>query len=803
MNTQIREENVIIEKKPPSDITLALEQIKSPLIYILLVAALLTWFLGDYIDTSVIFIAVLINTILGFIQERKAQKGLTALKKILTPTAKIVHAGRIHTVNAHTLRVNDIIVVNAGDRIPADGKLTEAAHLFVNEAILTGESVPVEKTLIRDSEVYMGTVVSSGRGRFSVTDIGMHTKLGTIAETLEQTPQGVTPLQNQLSRLAKILAWVVGIICVIIFFIGITRGEPFVAMFSLAVAIAVSAIPEGMTVSLTVILSVGMQRILKRNAIVRRLVSAETLGSVSTLCIDKTGTLTEGVMRVVAKKITQSDKVVKACIFANNMENPIDIAMWEWAQAQNHCDPQEMTETEKRLHEIPFDGVKKYMAVENSQGIWIKGAPEILLSQSTLTTNERSLWMKQVDTYAHKGLRVIGVAHKNSVAKDRRDGNTYVSHCTFLGILGISDPVRQGVSETLSIAKRAGVEIKVVTGDYRLTSQAILKEVGIEITDASSEIMEGKELEDLSVDDLSERIHAIKLFCRVTPNQKLKIVDALQKRGDVVAMTGDGVNDALALKKADIGIVVANASDVAKENADVVLLDSNFRTIVGAIEEGRTMFQNIQKVVLYLLSDAFAEMFLITTSIVLHIPLPLTAIQILWINILSDGFPNLALSMEPKEHDVMRIKPLPRSTPIVNGEIALLIIVVSFFKALFTFIAFMTALGKTSDIIYAQTLAFAVIGSGSLIYAFSTRNLSRSVMSMNPFKNIWLVIAVIAGFVLQTLVIYQPALQHIFHTYPLGGFDWVVVVTSGMLLILIIECVKYLYNRKAYLHRKG
>lgn len=785
---QVSYKNVLVEKSPPRDIVLLFSQLKSPLVYILLFASILTFYLKDYLDTSIILVAVLLNTVLGYVQERKAAHGLHALKKILTPKARIERNGTIETVDARSITIGDMVVISAGDRVPADGTLLEAINLYINEAILSGESMPVVKNIKDSLSVFAGTTVTSGRGKFRVDSIGMDTKLGNIADTLEETPEEETQLQKQLRKMARLLAILVSAICIFIFLIGVIRGEDFVSMFSLAVAIAVSAIPEGMVVSLTVILSLGMQRILKRQAIVRRLASAETLGSVTVLCVDKTGTLTEGIMRVVETKLTDHAKAITTAVLANNLENPIDNALWEWVQGQDHFDPQQISESNPRTNEIPFDATKKYMLVQTSTGVFIKGAPEVLLAHSTMSGPQKLTWTKTINSFAHKGLRVIALGYSDSHVKKLNA----IPELQFIGVIGVSDPARIGVKEALNVAVAAGIDVKVVTGDYRITSEVILKEIGIQITDASTQIIEGKELEDMTIGTLAQRVDTIRLFCRVTPVQKLKIVSALQRNGEVVAMTGDGVNDALALKKSDIGVVVAGASDVAKETADLVLLDSNFKTIVAAVEEGRVIFQNIRKVVLYLLSDAGTEIVLVVLSIIAGLPLPLTAIQILWINILSDGFPNLALAFEQKEYDVMRHHPRARSTSIVDSRLGILIVIIGVAKALMAFSIYVMALSRTNNLMYAQTLTFVIVGTGSLLYVFSIRNLSKSIIKENLFKNPYLVYAVTAGFMLQLLVIYHPWFTTIFKTQPLRLIDWIVVLVSGLILILIIEASRIL-----------
>lgn len=773
-------ENIIREKPGRSTLLLAVDQLKNPLIIILLIAAGVTYFLGDNTDSVIIMAAVFINTVLGFVQEYKAQTNLLALKELITPTARVIRNGQTQVIATKDIKAGDLVIIKTGDRVPADGKLIEGVNLFINEAMLTGESEPVNKDTTGNNQLYSGAIVSSGRGQFKVEKIGYKTRLGQIAETLATTRETATPLQQQLSALAKKLAIVVLIICSLVFAIGVVRGQDAVTMFSLAVAIAVAATPEGMVVSLTVILSIGMQRILKRQALVRKLLAAETLGSVTTLCVDKTGTLTEGVMRVVAHKLTDVYLAVQTVTYANNLDNPIDLALWEWVQAQDHYDPQKMNDESPRKSEVPFDSQHKYMSVTNASGTWVKGAAEIVLELAQASERDSRVWTKEINELAGRGLRVIGLCRKSNTDKNWK----------FVGVLGVSDAVRAEVKDAIRTCEHAGIQVKVVTGDYRATSEAIMKQVGLLITDARWEIMEGKELGDLTAAELQQRVGKIKLFCRVTPEQKLKIVEALEAEGETVAMTGDGVNDALALKKAAIGIVVAGAADVARETADLVLLDSNFKTIVAAIEEGRVMFLNIRKVVLYLLSDALTEIILIVTAILIDYPLPLIAIQILWINILSDGLPNLALAFEPKEYDVMRRLPRSRQAPIINRKLSVMTFVLSISKAILAFAVFELILGLNGDLMHARTLVFAIVGSGSLMYVFSTRNLSKLIITDNPLKNPWLVGAVAVGFGLQTAAIYHPGLRGIFQSYPLTANDWLVVAGCGILLIMISEITK-------------
>jgi len=784
--------NALAEKPPPSALSVLFDQLKSPLVYILFFAFAVTMFLQEYVDGSVILLAVVMNTILGFVQERKAQHDLAALKKILTPQAKVTRDGKTMYVRTSELVPGDVVLLSNGDRIPADGHILESVSLFINESMLTGESLPVGKSADRDNNlVAMGTVVTGGRGTMTVTKTGMVTAMGRIAQTLGETKEEHTPLQRQLSSLARTLAVTVFGLSTLIFIVGVIFGEEIVSMFTTAVAVAVSAIPEGMVVSLTVILAVGMQRILKRKSVVRKLVSAETLGSVTTICIDKTGTLTEGVMRVVESELTDHERAVRTVVLANNLDDPIEIALWNWARGQNHFDPQKMTDDNPRVAEIPFDSTRKYMAVATKTDLWVKGAPEILLEKSDMSDKERKHWTEKITEFGSKGLRVIGIACGGMPSEHEPD--ITIANLQFLGIIAVSDPIRKEVKETLAVCRKAGISVKVVTGDYRVTSEAVLREIGIPITNPEMEIMEGKELENIRTEDLHKRVREIKLFCRVTPHQKLKIVDALKAVGEVVAMTGDGVNDALALKKADIAIVVEGASDVAKETADIILLDSNLTTIVAAVEEGRGIFQNIRKVVLYLLSDALTEITIIIASLVMRLPLPLTASQILWINILSDGFPNLALAFEPKDRDLMDAPPRPNNEPIIDREIRTLIILIGIVTSVLSLAAFIGRYLVSHDLAHARTLVFAIVGIDSLIYVFSCRSLSKPLLKSGIMRNRWLVWAVFAGFILQILPIYHPGLAAAFDTTPLDVSDWLIVAAMGVILIAVIEGVKYAY----------
>lgn len=765
--------NVLPEKREFAAAAILSRQFTSPLIFILLAAMAIAIVLGDMVDAAVIGGAVALHTALGFLQEYKAESAIAALKSILTQRAKVIRDASPVVIPADELVPGDTVLLAHGDRVPADGKLVEASALFLNESVLTGESVPVEKRA--GGDVCMGTVVASGRGKMEVTATGKETAIGRMAETIEETRKEETPLQREIGRLSRKLAALVLSLSGLLFLLGVRYGEGLLTMLTTAVAITVSAIPEGLAPSLTVILAVGMQRVMKRRALVRRMVAAETLGAVSVICMDKTGTITQGEMRVVNEALRLPDLAIRAAVLANNLEDPLEVAIWDWAKTKDHTDPQSIIDRSPRVSEEPFDSVKKYMSVTTSDGTWLKGAPEAILAMCRATAREKRAWMSTVHAWGNEGLRVVALGH----------------NMTFLGLLGISDPVRQGVREAVADVREAGVGVTMVTGDYRATAEAVLRHIGMPITHPDRQIMEGSELAAIGEAQLARRIRDIRLFCRVSPDQKYKIVSVYQSAGEVVAMTGDGVNDATAIKRADIGIVVAGASDVSRQTADVVLLESTFRTIVAAIEEGRAIFDNIRKVTFYLLSNAFVEITLITGAIIAGLPLPLTAIQILWMNLVDDGFPALALAVDPKSHDLMRRRPRPKRAPLVDRKMAMGIGIMSVATATVAVPLFFLA-GGVGDLGMSRTVTFTFVAVDSLFYAFVCRVVDRPLRLSSLFQNRWLVIAVGAGALLQLFAVYHPWGNHAFGTVPLPWSAWGIIGGASLATVGMIEGVKRL-----------
>ena len=799
--------NILPEKKPPSDLTIFISQIKSPLVFVLIFAGIVTFFLEDFSDSLIIGLAIFLNTILGFFQERRANNALSALKKLVHPATLVMRDGKRVEISIEEVVPGDLCVLGAGDKIPADGKLIFANRMFVSEAVLTGESLPVAKQ--KGDDAFMGTVITSGRGRLLVEKTGAGTEIGKIAQKLQETSEE-TPLRKQLSRFAKQLTWVVVLLTLFVFVAGIISGKNILEIFTTSVALAVSAIPEGLLVGLTVVLAIGMQRILKRKGLVRNLVSAETLGGVTTICMDKTGTLTEGAMRVVEVVGNETD-IARQSVLANDLDDPIVTSAWEWAEKKltnEDLGGKNLDDFQKqnpRIDSIPFSSKDRFFAslnaIDGNKELFVNGAPEYLLSWSNLHKTEKKKIEKQIEQLTSKGYRLIAMAKKRvpdgvkkiSEAKVRKD-------LSWVGIIALSDPVREGVKDALKKARMAGVKIVVITGDYAQTATFVLSGLGLNV-DKDMTIL-GDELTRMSEDMLLEKLKRFSdngskvfLFARTTPEQKLKIVDALKKEGEVVAMLGDGVNDALALKKADIGVVVGTASDVAKETADLVLVDSSFATIVAAIEEGRGIFDNIRKIILYLMSDAFEEIVLVILTLILKLPLPITAAQILWINLVSDGFPHLALTIDPKDPDIMKYPPRDSKELLVTDWMKKLIFIVSIWGGLVGFVLFVSIYHISGDLKLAQSVAFATLGANSLIYVFSVRTLTNSFLHQNPFENKWLNIAVFAGLIFQVFPFVFESTRNLLGIESLGFVYWLIIFTASFLMFMMIEVAKRVLNK--------
>ena len=794
--------NELPETPPPSRFEIFMAQLKSPLVYVLLGAGAVTFLLGEIPDTVIIGFAVFLNTILGYIQEEKANNALQALKEMVHPRTTVFREGKRETINIEDVVPGDICVLNSGDKVPADGEVLKASHFFVSEAILTGESSALEKS--KGDSVYMGTVVTAGRAYVKVQKTGEETEMGKIALRVQEV-QSETPLRRQLAHFSKQLTFLTVGLVVSVFVIGFFSGKDLVEVFLTSVALAVSSIPEGLLVALTVVLAIGMQRILKRKGLVRNLVSAETLGGVTTICADKTGTLTEGNMRVVRSYGNDKD-LARQVYLTNDLDDPIVLASYEWGKGVLKNQEKSILAKAPRIDELPFSSKDRFVATLHKEGkekwMYVNGAPEFLLEWSKVSKAKRAEIEEEIELLTKDGMRLMGMARKKItkkgeevVRKDVVDGNL-----EWVGFLAFSDPVRKGVSESLAKTRLAGIRLVVITGDYADTAKAVLKQLKVEVADES--VILGKQLAKMNATKLSKLLKGKNtiLFARTTPEQKLKIVEALKKNGEVVAMTGDGVNDAPALSRADIGIVVGSATEVAKESSDLVLLDSSFATIVAAIEEGRGIFENIRKVILFLMSDAFEGIFATLGSIVLSItlvpglPLPVTAAQILWINLISDGFPNLSLTIDPKREGIMSEPPRDTNEQLVNRWMKQIILIVSISGGIMALGIFVYNFVRYDDPVLARSVAFATLGVNSSIFVFSVRRLADPFWKGGFFDNKWLIVAVLASFVLQFApFVYRP-LGDFLEVVPLSVELWTEVFAASIIMFILIEVSKYFYR---------
>jgi len=795
--------NKLPEVPPPSDLSIVVDQLKSPLVYILIFAAIVTFLLGEYTDTTIIAVAVLINTELGFFQERRANRALHALKGLIHPQAEVIRDGNRLKIEASDITIGDVCIVKAGDKVPADGSFIETNRLFVTEAILTGESVAVSKE--KGGNAFMGTIITSGNGMLVVEKVGRDTEIGKIALQVQE-PYEDTPLKRQLIKFSSQLTILVVGLTVFVFIAGLVTGRDLVEIFTTSVALAVSAIPEGLLVGLTVVLAIGMQKILKNKGLVRNLVSAETLGGVTTICIDKTGTLTEGKMKVTEIFGDKID-IAKQAIIANDMDDPIVVTLWEWAnkvlsnkdlKGENIDD---YLNKHPRMDSIPFTSSARFFASLNKvsrdkQVIFVNGAPEFLLEWSNLSSDKQKVIRSKIDKLTSEGKRLVAMARKEVFgSKKKINPEDVKKDLEWVGLIAFSDPVRTGVKDALDKVKSAKVKLIVITGDYAQTAVSVLNEIGLEIKNEN--IILGRELEEISDTELRKRLLMGEslLFARTTPNQKLKIVKALKANNEVVAMMGDGVNDAPALKHADIGIVVGDASDVAKESADLVLLDSSFTTIVSAIEEGRGIFDNVRKIILYLMSDAFEEIVAVVASILVGLPLPITAAQILWINLVSDGFPHLALTVDPRAADIMKSAPRNPREPLVNSWMKKLILIVSLGGGITGLVLFTYFYKTTGDLMLAKSIAFAALGINSMFYIFSVRMLIRPAWKGNPFENKFLNVAVLGGIFLQIFPFFFSKTRELLDLRILSLGNWVLIFCTSLFMFIIIEVVKQIFSR--------
>ncbi|HLU21958.1 MAG TPA: cation-translocating P-type ATPase [Bacillaceae bacterium] len=840
--------NELSEGEKQSAILLFFSQFKDFMVLVLLGATLISGLLGEYIDAIAIMAIVLINGILGFIQERKAEKSLDALKNLSAPQVNVLRNGTWIKINSREVVPGDVIKFSSGDRLGADIRLIQVNNLEIEESALTGESIPAVKNtnIIHEKSPnlgdmnnmgFMGTMVTRGNGVGIVTGIGMSTAMGKIADMIQSATAMITPLQRRLQQLGKILITVALLLTLLVVVVGIIHGHDAYTMFLAGVSLAVAAIPEGLPAIVTVALSLGVQRMIKKNAIVRKLPAVETLGCASVICSDKTGTMTQNKMTVTHLWSGGKTWFVKAeedpdgKLFFDR-ELPVDPNEEKSVQQLltfgvlcNHTelvfkgdsysidgDPTEgallfaalkagiqrntLLEQFEIEKEYPFDSTRKMMSVivkdANGKRFAItKGAPDVLVEkcESILWDGKQRLMNKDLNTsvmhavndLAAQALRTIAIAMKpiHSGVLPEKESDVE-KDLTFIGLQGMIDPPRPEVKAAVEECKIAGIKTVMITGDHKATACAIAEQLGI--LDNREQVMDGQRLNELTVEELENEVENISVFARVTPEHKLKIVKALQNRGHVVAMTGDGINDAPAIKTADIGIAMGiTGTDVAKEASSLVLLDDNFATIKAAIKEGRNIYENIRKFIRYLLASNVGEILVMLFAMLLSLPLPLVPIQILWVNLVTDGLPAMALGLDQPEENVMRRKPRHIKEGVFARGLGWKIVSRGFLIGISTLIAFMVVYYKDpNNLEYAQTIAFATLVLAQLIHVFDCRS-EISVFSRNPFGNKYLVWAVISSAALMVAVIYVPFLQPIFHTLPIALNDWLLIVGMSAL----------------------
>lgn len=840
--------NALEEGEKPSALLIFFNQFKDFMVLVLLGATLISGLLGEVVDAIAIIAIVVINAFLGFFQERKAERSLDALKELSAPQVMVLRDGKWGKVLSKDVVPGDIIKFSSGDRIGADVRLIEAKSLEIEESALTGESVPVQKHTdglrtpnpgIGDMEnmAFMGTLVTRGNGVGVVVATGMKTAMGQIAGLLQSAETMETPLQRRLEQLGKILITVALLLTVLVVGVGVLQGHDLYTMFLAGVSLAVAAIPEGLPAIVTVALSLGVQRMIKQKAIVRKLPAVETLGCASVICSDKTGTLTQNKMTVThawsggetwtvdgvgynpegefyskgnpvnpnrVKPLQQLLTFGMLCNHANliekNSEKVIDGDPTEGALLVSAMKAgltrEGLSNQFEIVNEFPFDSQRKMMSIvvrdkNGRQFIVTKGAPDVLigLSQSILWDDKQQPLTKEmsqkvqgaIDGLAEKALRTIAIAYKplsgNQIILSEKEAE---KDLTFIGLQGMIDPPRPEVKQAVKECRAAGIKTVMITGDHLITAKAIATELGI--LTRGSKVMDGATLSGLTVEELEDVVDEVTVFARVSPEHKLKIVKALQNKGHIVAMTGDGVNDAPAIKAADIGVAMGiTGTDVAKEASSLVLLDDNFATIKAAIKEGRNIYENIRKFVRYLLASNVGEILVMLFAMILALPLPLVPIQILWVNLVTDGLPAMALGLDRPEDNVMKRGPRHPKEGVFARGLGWKVISRGFLIGIATLIAFMTAYHKNpDDLAYAQTVAFATLVLAQLIHVFDCRS-EKSIFARNPFGNKYLVWAVISSLVMVLGVIYYPPLQPIFHTVSIVPKDWLLIIGMSAL----------------------
>lgn len=825
--------NEITEKKKVSAIKILLQQFNDFIIWVLIGATIISGLMGDVADAITIFVIVVINGILGFVQEFKTEKSLDALKSLAAPTCKVLRDGNIKVINANELTIGDVVILEAGDRVPADGEIFECTNFMIDESLLTGESVGVNKTnnSKEASLIYMGTKVLKGKGRFRVTAIGMSTKMGSIADMLQDIEEEKSPLKERLDGLGKILLVLCLAICALVTILGIIRGNDLTEMFLLGVSLAVAAIPEGLAAIVTVSLALGVSRMLKRNALVKKLPAVETLGCTSVICSDKTGTLTQNKMtvkeifvdgkhcRLDVDKVPNSPILMKAFVYCNDCNydfskdklddvlngDPTETALIK-AYFNNVDILKNTVSNVNRVFDIPFDSSRKMMSVivkENGrEACYVKGAPERLINKcryiyeegrvKLLTSQKKQQILNVVENMSNRALRCIGGAYK---VENLTRSESLENELIFLGIAGIIDPPRPEVKDSVIKCRLAGITPVMITGDHKNTAFAIGKDLNI--AKSQDQVITGEELDKLDDKELKKRVNKLRIFARVTPNHKLRIVKAFKQNGNIVAMTGDGVNDAPAIKEADIGVAMGiSGTDVTKEASSMILMDDNFETIVSAVEEGRIIYDNIRKFIRYLLSCNLGEVLTMFLATIFYLPTPMLPIQILFVNLATDGLPAIALGVDPADKDIMNQQPRSKKEGIFARGLTEKILVRGCLIGICTLLTFIVGGLYGMDLSTCRTMALSTLVMSQLLHVFECRSERHSIFEIKLFTNMYLVGAVAISILMLLSIIYIPFFSEIFHTTVLGINHWLIVLFFSTIIFFINSLYLFIKVKK-------
>lgn len=826
--------NELEVKKKESLLKKVIGQLEDPMIIVLLIAAFLSYVSSgfeDWIDSVIILLIVVINAIISISQENNANKSLEALQKMSAPLAKVIRNGKLEHIETATLVPGDIIELEAGDLVPADVRILSAANLKADESAMTGESVPVNKKALealpedtvladRKNMLISSTVITNGRATCVVTSTGMKTEVGRIANMLISEDDNTTPLQRKMAEISKLLSIICLGICVLMFIVGLLYSRPILEIFMMAVSLGVAAIPEGLAAIVTIVLALGVQRLVKRHAIVKKLPAVETLGAASVICSDKTGTLTQNKMTVVETFVHGSatpQQLLAIGALCNDSKltvngsefqvtgDPTETAFVSKAYEEK-LDKNELEANMPRVAEIPFDSERKLMSTihktEQGYRVMVKGAPDVLLNRCRIDEAEAQKIAAKNADMASNALRVLGVAYKDiTEVPEELTSEDIENHLTFVGLVGMIDPPRQEVKEAVAQCYDAGIRPVMITGDHKLTAVAIAKELNI--FRSGDLAMTGSELDMMPQEILEEEVEKYSVYARVSPEHKMRIVKAWQAKGMVVAMTGDGVNDAPALKVADIGCAMGiTGTDVAKGVADMILTDDNFTTIVHAVEQGRGIFSNIKKSIQYLLSCNIGEIITIFVATALNFhQMPLVAIQLLWLNLVTDSLPALALGMEPVEPGVMKQKPRDSRKSIFADGFAASMIFYGVLVGAITLAAYWLGEYVLSDPTVADgtanTMAFATLVFGELTRAFAVRSETRSIFSIGVFSNSAMNKAFLVSLALQLAVLFIPFLQEIFKVQSLTGIEWVIVILLSLVPLIVSELTKAFRSKDA------